>query len=460
MNILIADDNAIMRNLIKFYLTKYNFNISEVTDGVAVLKKFKEKYYDILFLDICMPNLDGMNVVKYLKNKNIETKIILISSNIDTDTISELQKYGIRYFLTKPINITMFHQTVKEILEMNLNQKNKCMQLSIDSAWKYQLLTYPNPAVGATVVQMGKVLAVESHKKSGEAHAEVLALKMAYLSKYPDSDLKNIENSSEIHKYLTENHNDFFINCKIYVTLEPCNHIGKTPACAMLLESIKINKVYIGTLDPNKDASGGKERLEKAGISVEVNICKKETDKLLYPFLKYQSGNFTFFKIAMREDGSIDEGYITTQESLNLVHEMRTKIDLMVVGGNTVRTDKPTLDARFSQSKKAPDILIYSRSKEFDETIPLFKIKNREVTIGSDLNLMNTKKFVMIEGGYNFFNLLKRKIDYLVIFISHKDKKEKRKSIEDKNFKKEYSYFLNNDDEIIFLKKVNEKGLS
>jgi len=62
-----------------------------------------------------------------------------------------------------------------------MNNK-KFMQLAIDKAWKYQLLTYPNPAVGATVVKDGKVLSVEAHKKAGMPHAEVLALKVAYLT--------------------------------------------------------------------------------------------------------------------------------------------------------------------------------------------------------------------------------------------------------------------------------------
>jgi len=330
------------------------------------------------------------------------------------------------------------------------------MKLAIKEAWKYQLLTYPNPAVGATVVQNNQVLSVEAHKVSGSSHAEVLALKEAFLIKYPSSDLKNINDSKEIHEYLSQNHNGFFQDCEIYVTLEPCNHIGKTPACAMLLESIKIQKVYIGTIDPNENASGGYERLKNAKIDVEVDICKNDTDKLLYPFFKYQSGHFNFFKIAMREDKSITGGYITTQDSLNLVHNIRTKIDLMVIGGNTVRTDRPTLDSRFSILKKSSDILIYSSKNNFDKTIPLFKVPNRKVTISSSLDLIKNKHFVMIEGGYNLLSELINKIDYMMIFISHKIKSEKINSTKFIGFKKEYSYYLNEYDEVVFLKKIND----
>lgn len=334
---------------------------------------------------------------------------------------------------------------------------NKFMQLAIAEAWKYQFLTYPNPAVGACVVKNHQVLSVEAHKEAGLPHAEVLALKMAYLAKYPRSKLKELESSYEIHDFLMLNHNNFFIDCEIYVTLEPCNHIGKTPACAMLLEVLKIKKVYIGTMDANENASGGKQKLLDANIEVEINVCEKLTDRLLLPFLKYQNNSCIFFKIAMREDGSVGGGYITTQDSLNLVHEIRTKIDLMVIGGKTVRADRPTLDARFANNKKAPNILIYSNSNNFDETIPLFNIKNRNINISSSLKCLDENSFIMIEGGYDLLNDLKNEIDYLMLFVSHKEKKKNHYQINKEEFQIEYSYYLNEFDEVIFLKKLDDK---
>jgi len=326
------------------------------------------------------------------------------------------------------------------------------MQLAIKKAWKYQFLTYPNPAVGATVVKDGKVLSVEAHKEAGKPHAEVLALKVAYLSVYPNSSLKDIQDSHIVHEYLTNNHNDFFKECEIYVTLEPCNHIGKTPACARLLETIGIKKVYIGTLDPNIEASGGLQSLQNAGIKVETGICKEQTDDLLEPFIKWQKRSFTFFKLAMREDGSVDGGYITTKDSLTLVHEIRTKLDLLVIGGETVRVDRPTLDARFAKKNLAPNILIYSKQKEFDKEIPLFNIENRKVNISNSLEFVEQSNFTMIEGGKNLLQILKGSIDFLMLFISHKDKKEQQFNPEKFGFKKKYSYFLNKYDEVVFLK--------
>jgi diaminohydroxyphosphoribosylaminopyrimidine deaminase/5-amino-6-(5-phosphoribosylamino)uracil reductase len=156
----------------------------------------------------------------------------------------------------------------------------------------------------------------------------------------------------------------------------------------------------------------------------------------------------------MRENGTIKGGYITTKDSLKIVHQIRTKLDLMIIGGNTVRTDRPILDARFALKNKAPDILIYSSCSKFDHNIPLFNVNNRKTTISNNLNLINNKKFIMCEGGYGLLKQLKRKCDYLVIFISHKIKFKDKIDIEKFGFKKIYSYFINNDDEIIFLRKI------
>jgi diaminohydroxyphosphoribosylaminopyrimidine deaminase/5-amino-6-(5-phosphoribosylamino)uracil reductase len=323
------------------------------------------------------------------------------------------------------------------------------MQQAIDEAWKYQFLTYPNPAVGATVVKDGDILATQAHKEAGKPHAEVLALKEAYLKFYKDSPLKNMEESHDIHNFLYKNHNGFFKECEIFVTLEPCNHTGKTPACAMLLEAINIKKVVIGTLDPNKNASGGKQRLENKGIEVKVLNCTN-CNNLLFPFIKWQNKNFTFFKLAMREDGTIGGGYITTQDSLKLVHKIRTKIDLLVIGGQTVRTDRPTLDTRFADENKPSDILIVSKQNQFDKRIPLFNVANRKVFIDSDISRYK-QKFSMVEGGYNFLEFIKDDIDMLMLFVSHKLKSQSKFDYETLGFRKIYSYKINKVDEVVFL---------
>jgi len=298
---------------------------------------------------------------------------------------------------------------------------NFFMKLAIDEAWKYQLLTYPNPAVGCVVVKNGEILSIEAHKEAGMPHAEVNALKAAYLKKHPNDVIKTKRKSEDIHEYLIKNHNGFFNDCEIFVTLEPCNHIGKTPACANLLKELKPKRVIIAHEDTNKVASGGCETLEEANIDLSLGCMKEEAHELLFPFIKWSENTFVFYKMAQTLNGSID-GKISSNQALAYVHTLRDKIDLMMIGGNTVRTDKPTLDARYIAGD-APNIMIYSKNKIFDTNIPLFKIPNREVIISDDLFKLLDYKFVMVEGTYNLLDSLKERIDYLVLLVSPKIRK-------------------------------------
>jgi len=296
---------------------------------------------------------------------------------------------------------------------------NFYMQLALDEAWKYQGLTYPNPSVGCSVIgPTGELLAVEAHQRAGEAHAEVLALKSAYHKLTKDEKILDIFNSSDIHNYLEKNHNNIFNNSYLYTTLEPCSHHGKTPSCANLISKLNIKKVYIGSRDLNKEASDGVKILKDSNIKLETDILKKLCDDLIRPFNLWQKQNFVFFKWAQRLDGSVD-GKVTTKDTRKLTHAMRDVCDLLVVGGNTVRTDRPTLDAR-DVDGKAPDILIYSRKKDFDKTIALFNIPNRKVIISDTLDELDNYKNIMIEGTSNMYNLTKEKVDYYLCYISPK----------------------------------------
>ena len=295
------------------------------------------------------------------------------------------------------------------------------MKLAIDEAWKYQLLTYPNPAVGCVIVKNGEILSIEAHKEAGYAHAEVNALKAAFLKRNPKDTIKAKNNPSDIHEYLIKNHNGFFNDCEVYVSLEPCNHIGKTPSCAKLLKILKPKRVIIAHEDINKEASGGIETLRSENIDVSINCMKKEAYELLYPFIKWSSKTFVFYKMAQTLNGCID-GQISSNQAKAYVHALRDKCDLMLIGGNTVRIDKPTLDARFIAGR-APKIMIYSKNKIFDNNIPLFKIPNREVIISDDLFKLLDHKLVMIEGTYNLMEILKERIDYIVLLVSPKIRK-------------------------------------
>ncbi|MFW3406805.1 bifunctional diaminohydroxyphosphoribosylaminopyrimidine deaminase/5-amino-6-(5-phosphoribosylamino)uracil reductase RibD [Aliarcobacter butzleri] len=328
---------------------------------------------------------------------------------------------------------------------------NFYMRLAIDEAWKYQLLTYPNPAVGCVIVKNQRLLAVEAHKEAGMPHAEVNALKTAYLKDNPNSILKTKNSSFDIHQFLLQNHNGFFNDCEIYVTLEPCNHIGKTPSCANLLKELKPKRVIISVKDPNKQASGGLETLKNENIDVTLGILEKDGLNLILPFISWQNKSCIFFKMAQTLNGSID-GKISSNRALAYVHTLRDKIDLLVIGGNSVRIDKPTLDTRYIQGKN-PDIFIYSKNKVFDNNIPLFKIPNRKVLISDDLYKLLDYKFIMIEGVYNLLDKLKERIDFFILIISPKIRKGQNALNEiDLDFEIIHENFIG-EDKIVFLKR-------
>jgi len=185
-----------------------------------------------------------------------------------------------------------------------VNSQEYFIDLALEKAWAYQGLTYPNPSVGAVVTDnQNNFIAYGVHKRAGTPHAEVNAIKKAYLKL---------------------NHNGIFKDKNIYVTLEPCNHFGKTPPCSQLISKLGFKKVIIGTLDTNKKASGGVEFLEKQGLQVEILdslMCKE----ILEPFTSWQKDNFIFFKLAMSNNGVIDGGTITSKTSRELVHKLRDR---------------------------------------------------------------------------------------------------------------------------------------
>lgn len=292
------------------------------------------------------------------------------------------------------------------------------MQLCLDEAWKYQGLTFPNPAVGALILdRYGRLIAIDAHREAGQAHAELNVIAKA-LEIFGDTHVSAIENPTDQHLYILQNHHNHFHGCTIYVTLEPCNHTGATPACSLLVKTLGFQKVVIGAMDPNPKASGGAALLEKAGIQLVKGVLEQKSEQLLNPFRKWQTGKpYIFFKLAKTSNGTYSRGTISSLASRTLVHQLRAKIDLLVIGGNTVRVDRPTLDCRLT-GEKAPDILIYSKQNNFDPDIPLFHIQGRKVFIENSLEKIKQYKFVMIEGGEGMLKETLDIVDTLLFFTT------------------------------------------
>ena len=312
------------------------------------------------------------------------------------------------------------------------------MGLALSEAWKFQILTYPNPAVGCLILdENGQILSCKAHEKAGYLHAEPTAILFALCKKseeFKDDFIKayNAKFSSDIkegkfdllepkfsYEFILNNHSNLLKDAKAYVTLEPCSHHGKTPPCANLLKELGFGEVIIGSHDENKIASGGANLLQSAGVKVKFSVLKERCDKLLEPFLAYQNGGFSFLKIALSKNGVASGGIITNELSRTHVHKLRSVIDTLVIGGNTVRTDRPRLDTRLIKNGKNPDVIIYSRDDKFDETLPLFSVPDRKVSIQKELNL---KGLCMFEGAGEFLKLAKEgklaNVKWLLIYQS------------------------------------------
>ncbi len=193
--------------------------------------------------------------------------------------------------------------------------------------------TSPNPAVGAVIVKGGVIIGEGGTGIYGSDHAEVTAIK----------DARNRGNDTN--------------GAEIYVSLEPCSHFGKTPPCTDAIINCGISKVYIPILDPNPVVSGsGVRKLIEAGIEVKImhNYFHEASD-LIRSFKKYilRGLPFVINKCAVTLDGRIaansgDSKWISNEYTRLFVHKLRSKVDAVIVGSNTLIKDNPMLNVRIN----------------------------------------------------------------------------------------------------------------
>lgn len=303
------------------------------------------------------------------------------------------------------------------------------MRIAIDYAWHFQTLTLPNPCVGALIVCNNTIIALQAHRKAGMPHAEVLACKEAFLYKIKHDEvaknailksckqqnienenplenlakvLQNMQDSKQIHDFISTYHSGIFHDCEFFVTLEPCNHYGKTPPCAMLLKTIKPKRIIIAHKDNTLHACGGSSTLE--GITLTHNVLYHEAHKLLFPFLQWQKNNgFMLFKIAHKLHGEYKHGIISNEDSRVFTHNMRCIADYIIVSGSTLRSDNPMLDTRFAlpfyHAGRQPKILIFSKTMQQKDLIG-YNIANKNVDIIRSTKEIPKNGFKIIEGGF------------------------------------------------------------
>lgn len=214
-------------------------------------------------------------------------------------------------------------------------QHEQYMRLALAEAAKGLGRTSPNPAVGAVIVRNDTVIGCGYHKKAGTAHAEVNAL--------ADAREKKLDTRG----------------ASMYVTLEPCNHSGRTPPCTEAILAAGISEVFIGTRDPNAQVTGGgAEFLAARGVQVRLDICRQQCRALIAPFVKHSRSGLPWvvMKAGMSLDGRITMvsgtgGPITGPETSLYVHRLRNRLDGILVGVGTALIDDPSLTTRLADEE-------------------------------------------------------------------------------------------------------------
>ncbi len=253
-----------------------------------------------------------------------------------------------------------------------IDTDTKYMEMALKLARRGLGAVEPNPMVGCVITKDNRIIGKGWHKKFGGPHAEVVALEAC--------------RSEQIGPQ----------GSRMYVTLEPCCHQGKTGPCTQAIIVAGVREVIVATIDPSPHAKGkGIEQLRQAGIDVTVGLCQTEARLLNAPFIKRASTNrcWTVLKWAQSIDGKLawaqdevaskaeDCRWISNERSRKDVHKLRRRIGAILVGINTVLADDPLLTPRPSRGKK-PIRIVLDNSLRIPLGCKLLKtIKNSPVLI-------------------------------------------------------------------------------
>ncbi|AXF56336.1 bifunctional diaminohydroxyphosphoribosylaminopyrimidine deaminase/5-amino-6-(5-phosphoribosylamino)uracil reductase RibD [Salicibibacter kimchii] len=216
------------------------------------------------------------------------------------------------------------------------------MQRALDLAAAMEGQTSPNPMVGAVVVKDGRIVGTGAHMGAGGNHAEVHALQMA-------------EGRTS--------------GATMYVTLEPCNHHGRTPPCTKKIIEAGITRVVVAVKDVNPEVAGsGIEALRDAGVETEVGVLEEKAGKLNAAFFHFvqTSKPYVTVKTASTLNGAMTSPkglspWITGEAALEEVHQLRHSNDAILVGVETVLNDNPSLTTRLEIEGRNPIRVVLDR---------------------------------------------------------------------------------------------------
>ena len=218
--------------------------------------------------------------------------------------------------------------------------------------------TWPNPLVGAVIVHEGHIIGEGFHHRSGEPHAEVLAVRSV--------------KDKELLKTST-----------LYVNLEPCSHHGKTPPCADMIVREGIPRVVVGTIDTTDKVRGqGIARMREGGVEVITGVLEEESRYINRRFFTYHEKKrpYILLKWAESADGFLDEERLPGQEGPNwisgplgrqAVHRWRTQEQAILVGRKTAVIDNPALTSREWWGRN-PLRLVIDRELSLPPTLQMF----------------------------------------------------------------------------------------
>lgn len=210
------------------------------------------------------------------------------------------------------------------------------MRIALEEARKGQGRTAPNPCVGAVVVRDGQIVGRGYHRRAGTPHAEVNALHAA---------------------------GDQTAGATLYVTLEPCNHTGRTPPCTRAILKAGVSRVVVGMNDPNPTvAGGGSALLASRGVEIVSGVLEAECTAINRPFAKHITTGLPWvaMKAGMSLDGRISHGpgmggRISGEGSWLYTHRLRNTLDAILVGIGTALIDDPSLTTRLPVSESGRD---------------------------------------------------------------------------------------------------------
>ena len=218
------------------------------------------------------------------------------------------------------------------------------MALALLEAERGRGRTHPNPIVGALVVRGGRVIARGHHARAGGPHAEVEALREAGVKAR---------------------------GAELFVTLEPCNHHGRTPPCTDAIIAAGLRRVMVGSTDPNPLVQGrGIARLRRAGIEVATGLLREECDRANEQWFKFITLKMPWvhLKAAITLDGKLatssgDSRWVSGPESRALVHLLRDRLDGVLIGVGTALADDPQLTARGRGQRNPVRIVVDSNAR-------------------------------------------------------------------------------------------------